>query len=496
MENIPRRKIMIKKIKMLLAPFAVFSLALGVSISLTTPQGIAVHAADYLNNTYSFTGSGELGTKELDSNWSITGEKGTAQTAPALYDTELRVYSVRATGLGNILSFAPTAANTSKVLTKLTFNAKTASYAQPIKIMVGNTSSTMTEVVGQAFSGTVYTYTNSDGFKYFSLTNAFTDTVGKKNLQIILSSIGFDYKDDITAYDPVASLTTNFTATQFAIGEEYTFSPTILPAGANQSFVVSSLSPAIQVTGSKIKVIGVATSVVVTITTAGKNASDQTISQDVTFNTFQATTTVAEALTLTPDGKIVYLVENALVSNGYNTQNDRQIQLVDTVEPTKNILIFKYEINPLNSYRYIAGGTISFKATLGIYSGVNQFTDPIIISYSDDVETFATSILAGDVEGQCEKRFAGYKTTVLGFDTVESAKLQNGTDANIVSARDRYIAWAANQNENPYSTTPLSGTKLTNNNSRNNVMAVVIIGTLGLITILGYYFLKKKKLLG
>ena len=145
---------------------------------------------------------------------------------------------------------------------------------------------------------------------------------------------------------------------------------------------------------------------------------------------------------------------------------------------------------------YIAGGTISFKATLGIYSGVNQFTDPIIISYSDDVETFATSILAGDVEGQCETRFAGYKTTVLGFDTAESAKLQNGTDANIVSARARYIAWAANQNENPYSATPLSGTKLTNNNSRNIVMAVVIIGILGLTTILGYYFRKKKELLG
>ena len=483
-----------KIIKMLLAPFAVFSLALGVSISLTTPQGIAVHAADYLNNTYSFTGTGELGTKELDSNWSITGEKGTASNAPTLYADGLRVYSVRATGLGNILSFAPTAANTSKVLTKLTFNATKTSYAQPIKIMVGNTSSTMTEVVGQAFSDTVYTYTNNDGFKYFSLTNAHTG--GKNNLQIRLSSISFDYRDDITAYDPVASLTTNFTATQFAIGEEYTFSPTILPAGANQSFVVSSLSPAIQVTGSKIKVIGVATSVVVTITTAGKNASDQTISQDVTFNTFQATTTVAEALTLTPDGKIVYLVENALVSDGYNTQYDRQIQLVDTVEPTKNILIFKYEINPLNSYRYIAGGTISFKATLGIYSGVNQFTDPIIISYSDDVETFATSILAGDVEGQCETRFAGYKTTVLGFDTAELAKLQNGTDANIVSARARYIAWAANQNEDPYSATPLSGTKLTNNNSRNNVMAVVTIGALGLTTILGYYFLKKKKLLG
>ncbi|HPW48331.1 MAG TPA: hypothetical protein PLJ97_03225, partial [Candidatus Saccharibacteria bacterium] len=407
-----------------------------------------------------------------------------------LYTNELRVYSVRATGLGNILSFAPTAANTSKVLTKLTFNATETKYAQPIKIMVGNTSSTMTEVVGQAFSGTVYTYTNNDGFKYFSLTNAYEG--GSSNLQIRLSSISFDYRDDITAYDPVASLTTNFTATQFAIGEEYTFSPTILPAGANQSFVVSSLSPAIQVTGSKIKVIGVATSVVVTITTVGKNASDQTISQDVTFNTFQATTTVAEALTLTPDGKIVYLVENALVSDGYNTQYDRQIQLVDTVEPTKNILIFKYGINPLNSYRYIAGGTISFKATLGIYSGVNQFTDPIIISYSDDVETFATSILAGDVEGQCETRFAGYKTTVLGFDTAESAKLQNGTDANIVSAKARYEAWAAHLGENPY-TDGSSGSLAETTSNNNSLPFAIIVSILGLTVVAGLYLQRSKR---
>ena len=34
----------------------------------------------------------------------------------------------------------------------------------------------MTEVVGQEFSGTVYTYTNNDGFKYFSLTNAYQRT--------------------------------------------------------------------------------------------------------------------------------------------------------------------------------------------------------------------------------------------------------------------------------------------------------------------------------
>ena len=86
---------------------------------------------------------------------------------------------------------------------------------------------------------------------------------------------------------------------------------------------------------------------------------------------------------------------------------------------------------------------------------------------------------------------------MLGFDTAELAKLQNGTDANIVSARARYIAWAANQNENPYSATPLSGTELTNNNSSNrDLVAVVSISLIGLTSILGYYFINKKRSLG
>ena len=484
---------MIKIIKMLLAPFAVFSLALGVSISLTTPQGIAVHAAEYLNNVATFpttTYADGTSSGSLNADWDWVGVKNEASTITRTWSGAIRMYG-HSSGNGGEFRINPSASNTTKILTKVTIQTHSTSGGTPTyAFLTSANGTTWTSVqTGTIVEGSAYTYTNATGFKYFSVKDTGT-------AQLHFTTVTFDYKDEETVYSPVQSLATNFTETQFAIGQEYAFAPTILPAEANQSFVVSSLSPAIQVTGSTIKAIGVATNVVVTITTVGKNASDQTISQDVTFNTFQATTTVAEALTLTPDGKIVYLVENALVSDGYNTQYDRQIQLVDTVEPTKNILIFKYGINPLNSYRYIAGGTISFKATLGIYSGVNQFTDPIIISYSDDVETFATSILAGDVEGQCETRFAGYKTTVLGFDTIELAKLQNGTDANIVSARDRYIAWAANQNENPYSAEPLSGSNFRNESHNNILMAVVIIGTLGLITILGYYFLKKKKLLG
>lgn len=458
-------------------------------------NAIGANAAAYLNNTYSWSSSGMvnaevLTTKNLDTNWKISGSKNSASTEATYYTSgsALRVYGHKE-GDGGHLLIEPTAGNIDKVLTRVEFEAYSG-YTPAIKVFAGMTQAGMSEIVSQSFDTVSfkYAYTNLTGFKFFKIQNAVTGSTS----QYRVKTITFDYKDEETVYDPVASLTTNFTATQFAIGEEYTFSPTILPAGANQSFVVSSLSPAIQVTGSTIKAIGVATNVVVTITTVGKNASDQTISQDVTFNTFQATTTVAEALTLTPDGKIVYLVENALVSDGYNTQYDRQIQLVDTVEPTKNILIFKYGINPLNSYRYIAGGTISFKATLGIYSGVNQFTDPIIISYSDDVETFATSILAGDAEGQCETRFAGYKTTVLGFDTAESAKLQNGTDANIVSARARYLAWAAHLGENPY-TDGSSGSLAETTSNNNSLPFAIIVSILGLTVVAGLYLQRSKR---
>lgn len=233
----------------------------------------------------------------------------------------------------------------------------------------------------------------------------------------------------------------------------------------------------------------------VLLTTVGKNANDEVVTEELTFNVVQATTTVAEALTL-PVSDIVYLVEDAKVSNGFNTQYDRQIELVDSVDPSKKILVFEYGIQAIESYDYIAGGTITFKAKLSAYLGVNQFVQPEIIDYTDRVEEFASSIMTGDVEGQCVTRFDDYKIDVLAFTEIEMTKLEESSKEIIVNALARYQAWALHMGEKPFEAGKLSDNSsqyVNPSDSINSINATLIIGIIGLTTLAGYYFLQRKQ---
>jgi len=487
-----------KRRNTLFTGLAVFGLLLGSGAlvsAVNANEAAPVQAADYLNNSVDLTGNedeGALTTLSLDANWDLTGDKGTANFAPTFYATGLRVYSVRQTGLGNILKIMPSAANVDKVLTKVSFTAISSGYAAAaIKVRVGNSATDLVEVPNQAFVGLDYTYTNPDGFRYFELTNAHMG--GDSNLQLRFSQLAFDYRDDDTTYDPVASFDVNFAETQLVIGESYSFAPTILPTTANQMFQVESSSPAVEVSGETINVVGAAENVEITLTTVGLNAEGLPLTAVVTFNAVQATTTVAEALTLTPGTGIVYLVENAKVGGTYDPNTDREITLVDSLDPTKEILIFSYGFNPKNSYRYIPGGTISFKAPLGSYSEVNQFINPIeVISYTDKVEEFAASILTGDVDGQCIDRFDGYKAQVLEFTADELAKLQNGTDTNITNARARYLAWAAHLGQDPYTAGVTPVNQQVSNTNNQTLVLVLIISVVG-ATLLGSYLIVIKR---
>ncbi len=473
-------------------------LGLGALSFSLRENAVGANAADYLNNVATFvegTSEGQYvdstSSGNLNADWDWTGIKNSSGTITRTYNNDLRFYYA-SNGEGSSVLISPDSTNTDKVLTRIKFTTRNLTNVTDISAKSGVTQAGMADVGSIAFTTgsttATYEYTNTIGFKFFELKN-----VNTTNTQLYVQSIEFDYKDDATTYDPITSLTSNFSLTELFIGQEVTIAPTILPGTANQAFTLSSSNPAVTISGSTITAVSEDAFVSVTLTTIGKNALNETLSTNLIFDIVQASTTVAEALTLTPDGKIVYLVENAIVSNGYNTQYDRQIQLVDSSDPTKNILIFQYSINPLNSYRYIAGGTISFKATLGVYNSINQFTNPVILSYSDEVEIFADSILIGDTEGQCITRFADYKTQVLGFDATELAKIQNGTDADIVAASARYEAWAAYLGENAY--VAGSASILVDNqiNNENTIPMIIAISILSITTLAGLYFQKSKK---
>lgn len=446
----------------------------------TTISGLTVVAADWTQATQNFNSySNGVTSGTIDSLWDWVGYKDTATTDTRAWSSEVRIYS------GGRLLIEPTSTNSDYKIIAVEFNL-TKSFT--FDIAVGSVSADSNDLdVVQSYTtspGTgVKSYSDPNGFRYFSIQN----TGG--TLQV--DDLVVKYKEFPSNYDDVLSLSSNFTRESIAVGESVAITPTILPGGANQAFGLSTSSDKVQILGSSIIGLAEGTNVKVLITTVGKTADGVSLTEEITFDVLLATTTVAEALTL-PVGNTVYLIENAKVINGFNTQDDRQIELVDSVDPTKKILVFSYGIQPKESYNYIEGGTITFKAKIGEYKGVNQFIEPQVVSYTDRVEEFAASIMTGDAEGQCETRFADYKELVLTFTEIEMTKLEESQNTVIQSALARYTAWAVHMGAKPFEE-GAAGQSIISQNNDNSLTATIIIGVIGLTTLAGYYFLQKKK---
>lgn len=446
----------------------------------TTISGLTVVAADWTQATQNFNSyTNGVTSGTIDSLWDWVGYKDTASTDTRAWSSEVRIYS------GGRLLIEPTSTNSDYKIIAVEFNL-TKSFT--FDIAVGSVSADSNDLdVVQSYTtspGTgVKSYSDPNGFRYFSIQN----TGG--TLQV--DDLVVKYKEFPSNYDDVLSLSSNFTRESIAVGESVAITPTILPGGANQAFGLSTSSDKVQILGSSIIGLAEGTNVKVLITTVGKTADGVSLTEEITFDVLLATTTVAEALTL-PVGNTVYLIENAKVINGFNTQYDRQIELVDSVDPTKKILVFSYGIQPKESYNYIEGGTITFKAKIGEHEGVNQFIEPQVVSYTDRVEEFAASIMTGDAEGQCETRFADYKELVLTFTEIEMTKLEESQNTVIQSALARYTAWAVHMGAKPFEE-GAAGQSIISQNNDNSLTATIIIGVIGLTTLAGYYFLQKKK---
>src|SRR5690554_2196524 len=106
-----------KIIKKLFTPFAVFAMALGIGVSLSAPKEvIGVKAAETAVISYSggsttnMTGGNDAALLGLaDKPFSVVSEKGAAQQHVGLnISGDIRIYSVRASGVGNTLSVSLT----------------------------------------------------------------------------------------------------------------------------------------------------------------------------------------------------------------------------------------------------------------------------------------------------------------------------------------------------------------------------------------------------
>jgi hypothetical protein len=109
--------------------------------------------------------------------------------------------------------------------------------------------------------------------------------------------------------------------------------------------------------------------------------------------------------------------------------------------------------------------------------------------------SIAEKIMETDTEMQCVTKFPEMKALVVQLSEGQLGYFQStGEETLMVNARTRYLAWAAYLGDNDAYGNGFSARSTTTNSSSNNVAAIALIGVIGITTLVGYYFINKKRL--
>ncbi|MGI6714325.1 MAG: hypothetical protein ACOX3K_04725 [Bacilli bacterium] len=448
----------------------------------------ALTSVSWLASAQGYANAEVVNEFDIDANWNVLLAQKGGTAAPTYYNsgTALRMYGSNV-GDGTELFVQPIPTNADQVLRKFVITSSGTSNTPAIKVWVGESEDALVETSpAAAWSGTSYTWTGTTNIRFLKLK-----MVANSTTQIRLKSIDLDYEAGTMVYDPITTLDASALNNEtIKVGDRFRVAPTILPATAYKGVTLAVSDPtALAISGMDLIGLKPATGVTVTVTSVAKTSGGVTLEDTFTVDVDYEVVTVAEALIL-PTGSTIYKVIDAKIDPTY-TVTANSITLVDKVQPDKTILIYSIGINPTAVKRYIAEGTISFTATIGTYGGKNQFTNPNITAYTDEVEEFAVDILTGDTAGQCNTRFAAYKVQVLAFSAAELDKIQNGTDANIANARARYLAWAAALGEKPWEAGAVGlYHNLSNDHTNINLIFVISLVVVALTAMV--YFRKRK----
>ncbi len=106
----------------------------------------------------------------------------------------------------------------------------------------------------------------------------------------------------------------------------------------------------------------------------------------------------------------------------------------------------------------------------------------------------AEKIMAEDTAMQCVTKFPEMKALVVQLSEAQLDYFQNtGTETLLIDARARYAAWAVYHGDND-AYGQGAGVRITpKTNTENNTAAIILIGAIGLTSLVGYYFINKKK---
>ena len=110
-------------------------------------------------------------------------------------------------------------------------------------------------------------------------------------------------------------------------------------------------------------------------------------------------------------------------------------------------------------------------------------------SVADRIMAYAS----GDISTpECSTKYTTIKSQITTLTSGSLSYFQNGTETSISNARARYLAWAnANSDANPYVVS--QGSPLLSLSYKDNLVVVALFGAIGLVTTIGYCFIKRKK---
>lgn len=502
-----------KIIKKLFTPFAVFAMALGIGVSLSAPKEVkGVKAAEtavisYSGSTRNMTGGNDADLLGLaDKPFSVVSDKGEGKNHVGLNkDGTFRLYFL-SDGEGVILSVS------------LTDNSY---HITGFRINYGGTVAQAKIVVdGIEKINEVPTANGFHSLSVLSATAFSIQNVNTSSAQLHIKTISIDY--DLKSSPSVTI--TNFPG-NLEVGEEFQFSaitanvegtPTISwsvedeeVASINSSGLLTTIAP-----GS--------TNVVASITVEGITYTHKVLINVLHEEPEAIQVTIGEILEVENSKATLYKGVARIKGWGTDGTGNKDkygnMRLID-IDGSAEIAVYgsSFEegtisfnrvtglFESLTRYSFLAdsrsialqaGDIIEFDAIRNDYQGTPQLNVQIKSVVDEDytaARDFADDVVNGEglnAQHNCEVVYASLMTKYN--DLSEGAKevFDENAEAIFVSARARldYLnSWVAAQpGSNP-------ARQSTSDQSRNNLVAVISIGAIGLTFILGYYFVSKKK---
>lgn len=502
-----------KIIKKLFTPFAVFAMALGIGVSLSAPKEvIGVKAAEtavisYSGSTTNMTGGNDAALLGLDDElFSVVSDKNGGSNHVGLgSDGTLRLY-YRSGGEGVILSVSLN--DNSYHITGFTIN-----YAERVakaKIVVDGIEKINEEITANGFHS----------LSNLSATAFSIQNVNPTNTQLRIKTISIDY--DLKS-SPSVNITNG--PGNLEVGEEFQFSATTANVEGTPTISWSVEDEEVALINSSGLLTTIApgsTNVVASITVEGITYTHKVLINVLHDEPEAIQVTIAEILEVENSKATLYKGVARIKGWGINGTGNKDkygnMRLID-IDGSAEIEVYgssfeegKISFNgvtglfeSITTYSFLedprsialeAGDIIEFDAIRNDYQGTPQLNVQIKSVVDEDytaARDFADDVVNGEglnAKNNCEVVHASLMTKYNALSEGAKEVFEENAEAIFVSARARlaYLeSWVSAQPDiNPTR-------QSASDQSRNNLVAAISIGAIGLTSILGYYFVSKKK---